>query len=94
MLQIPAGLNYIRLEVSTAVIMKNAAFWDIKLQFVPHRKHYVSTTEPKLLMLCTIRGFHGDDYEECGLLGYKNMVRTSQETPLRYRAQPIKAIYD
>jgi hypothetical protein len=24
--------------------------------------------------------FPGGDYEECGLLGYKNPVRTSQET--------------
>jgi hypothetical protein len=27
-----------------------------------------------------IWGFHGNDYEECRLLGYKNPVRTSQET--------------
>jgi hypothetical protein len=31
-------------------------------------------------MLCKIWGFHGGDYEECRLLGYKNLVRTSQET--------------
>jgi hypothetical protein len=31
-------------------------------------------------MLCKIWGFHGDDYEECRPLGYKNPVRTSQET--------------
>jgi hypothetical protein len=31
-------------------------------------------------MLCKIWGFHGGDYEECRLLGYKNPVRTSQET--------------
>jgi hypothetical protein len=31
-------------------------------------------------MLCKIWGFHGNDYEECRLLGYKNPVRTSQET--------------
>jgi hypothetical protein len=31
-------------------------------------------------MLCKIWGFHGGDYEECRLLGYKNTVRTSQET--------------
>jgi hypothetical protein len=30
-------------------------------------------------MLCKIWGFHGDGYEECGLLGYKNPVHTSQE---------------
>jgi hypothetical protein len=31
-------------------------------------------------MLCKIRGFHGSDYEECRLLGYKTPVRTSQKT--------------
>jgi hypothetical protein len=30
--------------------------------------------------LCKILGFHGGDYEECRLLGYKKPVRTSQET--------------
>jgi hypothetical protein len=35
--------------------MKNAVFWDIKTQFVPHRRHiYVSATESRLLMLCKI----------------------------------------
>jgi hypothetical protein len=29
---------------------------------------------------CKIRGFHGSDYEELRLLGYKNPVCTSQET--------------
>jgi hypothetical protein len=31
-------------------------------------------------MLFKIGGFRGGDYEECRLLGYKNTVRTSQET--------------
>jgi hypothetical protein len=31
-------------------------------------------------MICKIWGFHGGDHEECRLLGYKNPVRTSQET--------------
>jgi hypothetical protein len=31
-------------------------------------------------MLCKILGFHGGDHEEWRLLGYKNPVRTSQET--------------
>jgi hypothetical protein len=31
-------------------------------------------------MLCKSLGFHGGDYEECRLLGYKNTIRTSQET--------------
>jgi hypothetical protein len=29
-------------EVITAVTMKNAVFWDIKPQFVPHRSHITS----------------------------------------------------
>jgi hypothetical protein len=28
--------------VFTAVTMKNADFWDIKTQFLPHRKHIIS----------------------------------------------------
>jgi hypothetical protein len=51
--------------------MKNVVFWDIKTQFVPHRRHIVSATEPSSLMLCKIGDFHGGDYEECRLLGYK-----------------------
>jgi hypothetical protein len=31
-------------------------------------------------MLCKIWGFHGGDYEEWRLLGYRNPIRTSQET--------------
>jgi hypothetical protein len=33
-----------------------------------------------LLVRCKIWGFHGGDYEECRLLGYKIPVRTSQDT--------------
>jgi hypothetical protein len=32
------------------------------------------------LITCKIWGFHGGDYAECRLLGYKTPVRTSQET--------------
>jgi hypothetical protein len=31
-------------------------------------------------VLCKIWGFHGSGYADCRLLGYKNPVRTSQET--------------
>jgi hypothetical protein len=31
-------------------------------------------------MLCNTWAVHGGDYEECRLVGYKNPVRTSQET--------------
>jgi hypothetical protein len=43
--------------------MNNAVFWDIGTQFVPHRKHIVSTTEGSLLMAFNIWSFHGGDYE-------------------------------
>jgi hypothetical protein len=40
-----------------------------------------------------LKGFHGGDYEECRLLGYKNPVRTPQEILRpRYRAQPVNAV--
>jgi hypothetical protein len=38
------------------------------------------------------RGFHGDDYEECRLLGYKNPVRTSQETHYASATEPSQLI--
>jgi hypothetical protein len=69
-----------KIQVFTAVTKKNAVFWEIKTQFVPHRRHITSTLQSGQLMLCTIWCFHGDDYEECRLLGYKSPVRTSQET--------------
>jgi hypothetical protein len=36
------GKDYVRFEDITAVTMKNAVFWDIKTQFVPHRRHITS----------------------------------------------------
>jgi hypothetical protein len=33
---------FVRFEVFTAVTMKNAVFWDIKSQFVLHRRHITS----------------------------------------------------
>jgi hypothetical protein len=49
--------------------MKNVVFWDIKTQFVLHRRHYVPATESSQLMLCKILGVPSGDYEECRLLG-------------------------
>jgi hypothetical protein len=51
-----------------AVTKKNSVFWDIKTQFLLHRKH-LSATEPSRLVLCKIRCFHGNN-EECCLQGY------------------------
>jgi hypothetical protein len=33
---------YAIFEVFTAVTIKNAVFWDVKSQFVPHRRHIKS----------------------------------------------------
>jgi hypothetical protein len=35
-------LGLVRLEVSAAATTRNAVFWDIKTQFIPHRKHIAS----------------------------------------------------
>jgi hypothetical protein len=32
----------VRFEVVTAVTMKNAVYWDIRTQFIPHRRHITS----------------------------------------------------
>jgi hypothetical protein len=61
--------EFVRFEVFTAVIMKNAILLDIKnLVRTSPETHYISATEPNLLMLCKIWGFHGGDYEEWSLL--------------------------
>jgi hypothetical protein len=45
------------------------------------------------VMSCEISGYHGGDYEECSVLGYKNSVRTLQDTlRLGYRAQHVNAV--
>jgi hypothetical protein len=40
-------VNDVGFEVFTAVTMKNAVFWDIKSQFVPHRKHITSPIQSR-----------------------------------------------
>jgi hypothetical protein len=32
----------VRFEVFTAVAMKNVVFWDIRTQFIPHRRYITS----------------------------------------------------
>jgi hypothetical protein len=41
-LNVQTAERNVRFEVSTAVTMKNVVFWDIKTQFVPHRRHIMS----------------------------------------------------
>jgi hypothetical protein len=49
--------------------MKNALFWDIEAQFIPHPDtHYISATDFSRLMVCKIGRIFGGDYEECCLL--------------------------
>jgi hypothetical protein len=56
-------------------------FWDKRNQVrTSQETHNFSATDPSRLMLYKIGSVHGDDYEECCLLRYKNPVRTSQET--------------
>jgi hypothetical protein len=38
----PVSVYYVIFEVFTAITMKNNVFWDIKTDFVPHRKHSLS----------------------------------------------------
>jgi hypothetical protein len=35
----------VRFEVSTAVTVKNVVFWDIRTQFVPHRRYIASALQ-------------------------------------------------
>jgi hypothetical protein len=44
-------IQYLRFEVFTAVTMKNAVFWDIKTQFVLHRRDITSPLVSSQLML-------------------------------------------
>jgi hypothetical protein len=64
-------------QFPTAVAMKNAVIWDTKTVRNSQKTHYVSATVHSRLMLYEISGFQGGNYEECRLLGYKNLVLTS-----------------
>jgi hypothetical protein len=39
---IVSQIYHVRFECFMAVTMKNVIFWDIRTQFVPHRKHITS----------------------------------------------------
>jgi hypothetical protein len=51
--------------------MKNAFVWDIKHQFIPHRKHVMSSLQSSGGECYVIFEDFTADYEECRLLGYK-----------------------
>jgi hypothetical protein len=51
----------VRLEVFNAVTMRNAVKNAVHTS---QETHYISATDPSLLMLCKIWGFHGGDHED------------------------------
>jgi hypothetical protein len=67
------NFTFVRFEVFTAVTMKNGESRDIRN--VGKRLPLFAASHPRR-QYC----FHGGDYEEFRFLGYKNPVRTSQET--------------
>jgi hypothetical protein len=73
-------LHFVRFEVFAAVTMKNTVSWDIKTQFVPHRRHITSTLQSQASQYYIRFEVFTAVTEECRILGYKNQVRTSQET--------------
>jgi hypothetical protein len=77
--------------------METVVLWNIKTQFVLHRRHYFSARVSKRLMLCEIWGLHGGDYEECRPLGcyavwflQEPHGVTSQKTPF-FSESPVFA---
>jgi hypothetical protein len=75
--------------------MKNTVFWDIKHSSYLTGDTSRLATEPSRLKLWKILGFHGGDYEECRLLGYKTQfVPHRRHITSRYRAKPVKAMED
>jgi hypothetical protein len=57
-----------------------------------HTLIYIKKRGKTILVTCKILGFHGGDYEECRLMGYKNPVRTSQETYYIYATETSRLI--
>jgi hypothetical protein len=59
--------NLFRTEVFAAVTMKNTFYGDIKIQYVPHRKHITSPLQ-NLAGQCFVR------FEGCTAVSMKNAV--------------------
>jgi hypothetical protein len=88
------GLNCVRFEVITAVTTKNVFFWDIKTQFVPHRRHVTSPLQIPA-SYCYVR------LKVSTAVTMKNIVfwdiktssyLTGDTLRLCYRAQPVTAM--
>jgi hypothetical protein len=75
--------------------MKNAVFWDIKpISYLTGNT--VSAYRAHRLMLWKIWGFHGGDYEECRLLGYKkpSSYLTGNTLLFRIQSPTVNALED
>jgi hypothetical protein len=87
--------TYARFEAFTAVTMKNVVFWDIKKQFVLHRRHITSPLQSPANK-CYVK------FEDFMAVTMKNSVfwdiktqfvlLTGDTLRLRYRVQTIKAM--
>jgi hypothetical protein len=53
-------------------------------------RKYADIRKDRQKIPCNILGFHGSDYEECHPLGFKNPVRTSQETHYISATEPSR----
>jgi hypothetical protein len=65
--------------------MKEAVFWHIKTQFVPHRKHVTSPLH--------VLSLHGGDYKNAFFWDkIPSLYFTGNALLLHYRAQPVNAM--
>jgi hypothetical protein len=44
-IQLQVSTKFVGEEILSKYNLEKAVFWDIKAQFLPHRKHYISATE-------------------------------------------------
>jgi hypothetical protein len=77
-----------------SILLLFASLRDIVYRYRNHLQFRVCIYHRRLEICqrccCKIWGFHGGDYEECRLLGYKNAVHTSQETHYVSATEPSR----
>jgi hypothetical protein len=73
-------MDYMSLGGDTRCVPVDAFGQDREVHRLSGSEYCLRSQQPRYLANCKISGSHGCDYEECRLLGYKNPVRTSQET--------------
>jgi hypothetical protein len=73
------------------VAMKNAVFWDIRTQFVPHRRHFTSPLKrPAGYCYVRFEVFTAVTMKNAVFWDIKNPVRTSQETHYDSATEPSR----